>query len=158
MAEYNRWMNDKLYQACHQLGEDLLKADRGAFFGSIHHTLNHILWGDRVWLSRFNGQGYQVGTIGEVLYESFDELSSARRALDQDLMDWAQAVDQAWLDTPMTWTSKLYGMTQTVPRWVLVTHMFNHQTHHRGQITTLLSQLGVDIGITDMPMLPLLNT
>ncbi|WP_137936242.1 DinB family protein [Chitinivorax sp. B] len=157
MAEYNCWMNERLYEACRQLGDELLKADRGAFFGSIHHTLNHILWGDRVWLARFNGKTYDVKAMGEPLYEDFSQLHAARVAMDQDFLDWAAGIDQAWLSEPMTWTSKLYGMSQTVPRWILVTQMFNHQTHHRGQISTLLSQLGVDIGITDIPMLPVLN-
>ena len=158
MAEYNRWMNEKLYAACAKLSDDERKRDRGAFFKSIHGTLNHLLLGDRWWLPRFTGKTYHTGSIGEDLYADFIELRAAREAMDRDILDWARTVTSEWLDEPMTWSSKLYGFTQTHPRWVQVTQMFNHQTHHRGQVSTLLSQQGIDVGITDIPMLPLLNT
>ncbi|MEW9900123.1 DinB family protein [Chitinivorax sp. PXF-14] len=157
MAEYNRWMNEKLYAACAQLDDTVRKADRSAFFGSIHNTLDHLLWGDGVWLTRFDGNTYPSGPFGQPLYEDFEQLQRARAEMDQAIIAWARQVDQAWLDQPMTWSSKLYGFTQTHPRWVQVVQMFNHQTHHRGQITTLLNQLGIDVGITDVPMLPILN-
>jgi uncharacterized damage-inducible protein DinB len=157
MADYNRWMNEKLYAACAKLSDDERKRDRGAFFKSIHSTLNHILLGDRLWLPRFSGRTYDTKPFGVDLYDDFEELRAARAAMDRDLVEWASAVTSQWLHEPMTWTSKLYGMTQTHARWVLVMQMFNHQTHHRGQITTLLSQQGVDVGITDIPMLPVLN-
>lgn len=157
MAEYNRWMNEKLYAACAPLADEERKRDRGAFFKSIHGSLNHILWGDRAWLARFNGKRYDTGPVGADLYADFAELRAARAAMDREILDWAAGVTPGWLQEPMTWTSRLYGFTQTQPRWVLVTQMFNHQTHHRGQIATLLSQLGVDVGVTDLPLLPVLN-
>lgn len=157
MADYNRWMNQKLYAACAKLSDDERKRDRGAFFKSIHGTLNHLLLGDRWWLPRFNGKVYDTKPIGVDLYEDFAELCAARTAMDREILEWAAGVTSQWLNEPMTWTSKLYHVTQTHPRWVLVAQMFNHQTHHRGQITTLLSQQGIDAGITDLPMLPLLN-
>lgn len=157
MAEYNRWMNEKLYAACIPLPDEERKRDRGAFFKSIHGSLNHLLWGDRAWLGRFNGKRYDTGPVGVDLYADFAELRAARAAMDREILDWAAGVTSAWLQEPMTWTSRLYGFTQTQPRWVLVTQMFNHQTHHRGQITTLLSQLGVAVGVTDLPLVPILS-
>jgi uncharacterized damage-inducible protein DinB len=157
MADYNRWMNEKLYAGCAKLSDEERKRDRGAFFKSIHGTLNHILLGDRLWLPRFADKTYDTKPMGTDLYADFTALRAARAAMDSDILDWAAGVTPQWLNEPMTWTSKLYGITQTHPRWVLVTQMFNHQTHHRGQVTTLLSQQGVDVGVTDIPMLPTLN-
>lgn len=157
MAEYNRWMNERLYALCAGLSDEELKRDRGAFFRSIQGTLDHILWGDRAWLARFNGRTYPTGPVGVLLYDAFADLHAARAAMDQDILEWARTATPEWLNEPTTWTSKLYGFTQTQPRWVLVTQMFNHQTHHRGQATTLLKQIGIDPGITDLPLLPVLQ-
>jgi uncharacterized damage-inducible protein DinB len=156
MAEYNHWMNDRIYALCAELSDEERRRDRGAFFKSIEGTLDHILWGDRVWLPRFNGKTYRAGPIGQPAYRDFADLRAARTEMDREIRDWARAVTPEWLDQPMTWTSRLYGFTQTQPRWVLVTQMFNHQTHHRGQVTTLLKQIGVDPGVTDIPLLPAL--
>ena len=157
MAEYNRWMNEKLYVACARLPDEERKRDRGAFFKSIHGTLNHLLLGDRWWLGRFNGKTYETTAMGVDLYADFAELRAARADMDREITEWAAGVTAVWLNEPMTWTSKVYGFTQTQPRWVLVTQMFNHQTHHRGQVTTLLSQQGIDVGATDIPPLPILH-
>ncbi|HEX5126291.1 MAG TPA: DinB family protein, partial [Rhodocyclaceae bacterium] len=157
MAEYNRWINTRLYDACERLSDTQRKEARGAFFGSLHATLEHLVWGDGVWLSRFNGKTYSTAQPGESHFPDFGKLRAERVFLDQEILDWANSVDQQWLDEPMTWTSRLYSFTQTQPRWVQVMQMFNHQTHHRGQATTLLSQFGIDYGPTDLPVLPLLN-
>jgi uncharacterized damage-inducible protein DinB len=156
MAEYNRWMNGKLYAACAGLEDIELKAERGAFFGSIFGTLNHLLWGDRVWLSRFNGVSYPVGAINEWLYQDFAALQQARTEMDEAILAWTKSLTAEQLNAPYTWSSKLYGFTQTHPLWAVAMQMFNHQTHHRGQITTLLSQIGIDIGETDLPLTPVL--
>jgi uncharacterized damage-inducible protein DinB len=157
MAEYNAWQNDQVYTACATLADDVRKADRGAFFKSIHATLDHILWGDRIWLTRLSERKYTTGKLGEPLYTDFDELRRAREAHDQELLDWARDITPQWLAEPMTWSSGTYGFTQTQPRWVLCVQMFNHQTHHRGQVHALLTQLGIDPGVTDVPKLPLLK-
>jgi uncharacterized damage-inducible protein DinB len=157
MAEYNRWMNGKVYAACAGLTDEERKRDRGAFFKSIHRTLNHLMWGDGAWLARFTGKSYPTAPIGEDIYSEFAALRDARVALDEEILAWASALTPAWLDEPLTWTARLYNFTQTQPRWVLVTQMFNHQTHHRGQLHTLLTQLGIDIGPTDVPVLPILQ-
>ena len=157
MAEYNWWMNGKVYTACTNLSDEERRRDRGAYFKSIHRTLNHIIWGDGVWLGRFTGRSYPAGSVDMDLYADFGELRTARAALDAEILAWAKEVTPEWLNEPMTWTSRLYDFTQTQPRWVLVTQMFNHQTHHRAQVQTLLTQMGIDVGPTDVPVLPLLN-
>ena len=152
MAEYNRWMNEKIYAGAARLPDDERKRDRGAFFKSIHGTLNHLVWGDRAWLPRFNGKTYPTDS-----YDDFDALRAARVEMDGEILAWARGVTPAELAAPMTWTSRMYGFTQTHPRWVQVVQMFNHQTHHRGQVHAMLTAAGVDVGPTDVPVLPLLN-
>jgi len=153
MAEYNVWQNEQVYSACATLSDDVRKEDRGAFFKSIHATLDHILWGDRIWLTRLSERKYVAGKMGELQYTSFDELRRAREAHDQELLDWARGVTPEWLAEPLTWRSG----TPAQPRWLLCVQMFNHQTHHRGQVHTLLTQLGIDPGDTDVPKLPILK-
>lgn len=159
MARYNRWMNEKIYAACEQLSDAERKAERGAFFKSIHTTLNHILWGDGTWLGRFV-QGtplekdYPKAPIGTDIHADWPALKSARIAMDADITAWAAALDPAWLTRDFSWYSGLTKSTRTKPAWLLVTHLFNHQTHHRGQLTTLLSQCGIDPGETDLMLMP----
>jgi len=158
MAEYNRWMNQRLYLACGTLSDAVRKADQGLFFGSIHATLNHILWGDRAWMRRFTGKEYTLGPPGQDLFADFAELSLERAALDLEIHDFAHGLSAEWLNEALTWTSQLYGFTQTAPRFALVLQMFNHQTHHRGQVHAALTRLGVDMGPTDIPLLPALGS
>jgi uncharacterized damage-inducible protein DinB len=157
MAAYNGWMNRKVYEAAAQLPDEERKVDRRAFFRSIHSTLNHILWGDRVWLPRFNGKTYPVGGMGVDLYEEFDPLVEARRAMDDEIVGWAAQLDGEQLAGTLTWYSGVAKRELSRPRWLCVTQMFNHQTHHRGQATTLLKQAGIDPGVTDLPWAPLIR-
>jgi uncharacterized damage-inducible protein DinB len=149
MAEYNQWMNDKLYACATELSEEQLLADRGAFFKSVHGTLKHLMWADGLWLSRF------LGTSGGAAVSNLENMDLAamtqhRVELDAAILKWAHGVDAAWLDQPLTWFSSLYQQTFSMAGWSAVTHFFNHQTHHRGQATTLLMQLGIDPGVTDL--------
>ncbi|HQR55830.1 MAG TPA: DinB family protein [Burkholderiaceae bacterium] len=155
MAAYNGWMNRKIYEAAAGLTDAERKADRGAFFRSLHSTLNHLLWADRVWLQRFNGKDYPVGRMGADLYDAFDALVDARRAMDDEIGTWAAQLDSAQLAGTLTWFSGVAQREMSRPRWLCVMQMFNHQTHHRGQVTTLLKQAGVDPGVTDLPWAPL---
>jgi uncharacterized damage-inducible protein DinB len=153
MAQYNEWMNTRLYALCASLPDTELHKDRGAFFKSIYATLNHIVYGDLAFMSRFTGNPSVVPEPGVDLFGSFAALRAERAALDQRILNWSESLSPAWLGEALTYTSKIDGKTRTVPRWVLVTHMFNHQTHHRGQVTTLLSQMDLDIGTTDIPFM-----
>jgi uncharacterized damage-inducible protein DinB len=154
MAAYNRWMNQRLYALCRGIPDSERRRDRGAFFKSIHGTLNHLIYGDLAWLSRFTGEPAEVPPLGTELFDDFDALSSARTALDSRLLAWAGGLRNDWLQAPFTYTSKVDGSQRTRPAWLLVVHLFNHQTHHRGQLTTLLHQLGHDPGVTDLPFMP----
>jgi uncharacterized damage-inducible protein DinB len=153
MAEYNEWMNQKLYAICADIPDSIRKQDRGAFFKSIHGTLNHLLFGDRIWMGRFIAQPFNA-RIGEELYSDFCTLRQERQITDRQILAWTQQLSPEWLHQPFTYTSGVDGKTRTLPAWLLVTHMFNHQTHHRGQLTTLLSQLGYNPGVTDLPWMP----
>ena len=153
MAEYNQWMNQKLYGICAEIPEEKRQENLGAFFKSIHGTLEHILYGDRVWMGRFTGQSFS-GKLGHELYSNFDELRKDRELMDGQIIEWSKTLSPEWLEQMFEYTSNVDGKTRVLPTWVLLTHMFNHQTHHRGQLTTLLHQLGYNPGITDLPWLP----
>ena len=153
MAQYNEWMNSRMYELCASLPGEELHKDRGAFFKSMYATLNHIVYGDFAFMSRFTGNPSVVPEPGVDLVGSFGALRAERAALDQRILTWSESLSPAWLVESLTYTSKIDGKTRTVPKWVLVTHMFNHQTHHRGQVTTLLSQMDLDMGTTDIPFM-----
>ncbi|MBT3169836.1 MAG: damage-inducible protein DinB [Rhodospirillaceae bacterium] len=157
MATYNRWQNGSLYDAANTLSDDERKQARGAFFGSIHATLNHILWGDQIWMSRFTGAA--APAISEMaestrIYAQWEDLSAARTAFDETITSWAAEIDQKWLDGDLTWTSVANNRTFSKPMWQLVTHMFNHQTHHRGQVHAMLTAAGARPDDTDIPFMP----
>jgi uncharacterized damage-inducible protein DinB len=151
MAVYNQWMNGKLYAASERLSDAERKADKGAFFKSLHGTLNHLLWADLTWLKRLIDYPVNPPPIGQEMYADFTALKQARQETDDFIIRWtAQDLSEDWLNEPFVWRSGADGMERRQPRWLLVQHMFNHQTHHRGQATTLLTQAGVDIGVTDL--------
>ncbi len=154
MARYNQWMNDKLYQVCAAIPDEERKQDLGAFFKSIHGTLNHLLYGDQAWMGRFTQKPFQVTAIGQELYADFAALQAERIVTDQQILDWSRKLSPEWLASSFEYRSNVDGKTRVLPAWILVTHMFNHQTHHRGQVTTLIKQLGYEPGITDLPWLP----
>src|SRR5262249_25957356 len=153
-AEYTRWQNDNQYGAADGLSDAQRKEARGAFFGSIHGTLNHLLWADQTWMTRLAGTPKpKVGSIPESvgMFESWEDLKRERQAFDQVIVDWAERLDQGWLDADLIWFSGAAGRELTKPKWLLVAHLFNHQTHHRGQVHCLLTQLGAKPGTTDLP-------
>lgn len=154
MAQYNRWMNQKLYAVCAEIPDAERKRDLGAFFNSIHGTLNHLLYGDKALMGRFVGEPFNITVIGQELYANFEELRKARDKTDREILEWSRHLDPDWLKQPFQYTSNVDDKTRVLPTWVLVTHMFNHQTHHRGQVTTLIKQLGYEPGIIDIPWLP----
>lgn len=154
LATYNKWMTAKLYDTCGQLSDADRKADRGAFFKSIHSTLNHLLFGDRAWIGRFTGKAYENRAIGDDLFEDFSELKAAHLEMADEIEAWSETLTPEWLSGDLRWTNTAGTVTRERPCWLLVTHLFNHQTHHRGQITTLLAQAGLDVGVTDLPFMP----
>jgi uncharacterized damage-inducible protein DinB len=156
LARYNRWMNDKLYGLAATLSDEARKRDSGAFFKSIHGTFNHLLLADRVWLARFTGMTLPNGFMGpggirsldQELYVDFEELRRERALTDDELSAWVSGLTPERLAAPLVFLRR--GQRQECPLWWTVAHVFNHQTHHRGQITTLLTQQGHDPGVTDL--------
>jgi uncharacterized damage-inducible protein DinB len=154
-VRYNRWMNDKLYALVATLSDEERKRDRGAFFKSIHGTLNHLLLADRAWLARFQGvaapDGFMapgIRSLDQELYADFQELRRERALTDDKLSAWVSSLVPERLAAPLTYLR--LGQQQRFPLWWAIAHLFNHQTHHRGQLTTLLSQQGLDPGVTDL--------
>jgi len=147
LALYHRQMNQNIYDACGTLDETVLKEDAGLFFKSIFGTLNHMLLTDRMWFSAFNNERVAYGSLAEELYGDFSELRLEREYTDKAIGEWVLGLTGEMLAGPT-------NERMNYPLWLTVTHFFNHQTHHRGQITAVLSQHGVDYGITDMPWVP----
>lgn len=158
-ARYNTWMNQRIYAACLELTDEERKRDLGAFFKSIHGTLDHLLMGDHAWLMRCTGNASRYAprdAQGEVivmrgydhtLYEDFADMLAQREVTDRMIEDWVGSLTGA----DLAGNVKYRGLKGSYdhPLWWCVTHLFSHQAHHRGQVTTLLMQLGRDPGITD---------
>lgn len=154
MAEYNRWQNQKVYAACARLSDEDRKKDLGAFFKSLHGTLNHLLLADHIWMGRFLERPYDFKSLDQELYADFSNLTNSREAMDREILNWVATLNEEKLGSLLTYQSKMAKQPKTLPFWLCAVHMFNHQTHHRGQATTLLFQLGQDVGITDLPFTP----
>jgi uncharacterized damage-inducible protein DinB len=152
MAAYNSEMNRRLYEPASRLSDAARKADRGAFWGSLHRTLTHILYGDRAWMSRFASWEKPSVPLKESAdwCDDFAELKAQRYDTDRRIEDWASGVDQAWLDQPLTWFSGAANREISMPRAMLVSHLFNHQTHHRGQAHALITAAGEKTEDTDL--------
>jgi uncharacterized damage-inducible protein DinB len=164
LATYNQWMNRKLYEAAARLPEEELQRNRGAFFGSIFGTLNHIAIGDILWFKRIAGALPGLASLACVdalpqpvfpstpLCASLAGLATLRATLDDAIIAFCAEVEPFRLDEALEWTSTKGVKGRKVLGDVLV-HVFNHQTHHRGQATTLFSQMGIDVGSTDLILL-----
>lgn len=156
MARYNQWQNVGLYGAAEGLSDEERRRQRGAFFGSIHGTLNHLLWADRMWMSRFTDlpkpQGGIPGSVS--LHPDWAALKEARAVFDTTIVDWADRLDPAWLAGDLTWYSGAAKKDMSQPKWILVTHLFNHATHHRGQVHCMLTQASGKPYATDLPWMP----
>jgi uncharacterized damage-inducible protein DinB len=152
MAAYNAEMNRRLYAAASRLSDEERRRDRGAFWGSLHATLVHILWGDSQWMSRFDGWERPTTPIKESGHMLIDyaELCSRRVKADADIEGWAGKVDEPWLNADLTWFSGAAQREISAPKRLLVTHFFNHQTHHRGQAHALITAAGEKTDDTDL--------
>jgi len=156
MARYNRWQNRAAVEAAGQLEPAAREADRGAFWGSIRGTLAHLLWADHMWMSRLDGwEAPDVALAASAGFVTdWAELRSKRQITDARISRWTQALTPEALAGDLTWVSSAAGRELTMPRALCVAHMFNHQTHHRGQVHAMLTAEGVDPGATDMLLMP----
>lgn len=160
MAPYNAWMNAKVYDAAERLTPEELARDRGAFFGSILGTLNHLAATDLIWLGRFIahpsladridlGGLPQPGGLRFIVSEQLSTLRPIRERIDGMITGLINGLNEADIAEPFAYR-RTDGTEQRKPLSSVLSHIFNHQTHHRGQVTTLLSQAGVDVGVTDL--------
>lgn len=164
MARYNAWMNEKVYAAAAGLPVGAVAENRGAFFGSILGTLNHLLVTDLIWMSRLasHPKGGPLAdaiadqprptALGEVLHHDLAPMIPVRQRLDAALQAFVAGLDEDDLAMLVTYR-RVEGEPQKKPLGPILSHLFNHQTHHRGQITTLFAQTGVDVGDTDVIVL-----
>lgn len=148
-ALYNRLANERLYAACAGLSDGERRRALGAFFGSVHGTLNHLVLGDRIWMTRFEGGTHPSTDLGATLFESFDELRAARADMDARIATFFDALPADFLDRSLRYVNN-DGIDTTDPASVIVPHFFNHQTHHRAQVHTMLSQLGQKTPVLDL--------
>ena len=160
-AAYNQLMNQRIFDAATRLTRDELIGDRGAFFKSVLGTLNHILVGDIIWLKRFSAhpacretllsvQGLDhPRSLDALLYENLDELNAERARIDRIIIDWIAELSEQDIETSLSYKN-MAGIAHNKSLASLISHLFLHQVHHRGQVTTLLSQSGVDFGDTDL--------
>jgi uncharacterized damage-inducible protein DinB len=161
MASYNTWMNANVYRCASELSPEALSEDRDAFFKSILGTLNHLVVADRIWLQRFaaHSDRFQAlaavrdlpkpRSLDEILFTGFEALWEHRKMLDAAIERWVQGLQEPDLAQVMCFT-RMNGARECKRLDGVMLHFFNHQTHHRGQITTLLSQFGKDVGVTDL--------
>ncbi len=157
MARYNSWQNKQLIAALDAMDEAELRADRGAFFGSILATANHLLWADQMWMSRFDPSvdAPVGGIVGSVkLTPTIRVWIGARGILDGKIRFWAQGVRNIDLTEDLTWYSGAVDQTMTKPLALCVMHFFNHQTHHRGQIHAMLTAAGQTAPVSDLALMP----
>jgi len=152
MAAYNAEMNRRLYDAAARIPDSERRKNRGAFWGSLHGTLSHLVWGDQMWMARFDGwpkpATIQKDSAGMI--EDFDELRCVRADADERISAWAGRVTDDWLAQDMVWFSSSVQKELRSPRSFAVTHFFNHQTHHRGQAHALITACGEKTGDTDL--------
>ena len=142
LARFNAWANGRLYGTVAGLSDGDYRRDRGAFFGSIHNTLNHLLVVDRLWIGRIEGSEHGVRALDQILYEDFDSLRAARRAEDGRIVRFVDGLDADALCRVVSYRTMAGMPGETRADLILVT-LFNHQTHHRGQVHTMLTQAGV---------------
>lgn len=156
MARYNAWQNRGMVAAADGLAHEARWQERGAFFGSIAGTLNHLLWGDSMWMSRFDGVERPSQTIATsaAMEPDWEAYKPRRAALDARIIDWSWRVDAGWISGETRWFSGAAGREIVKPNAFLAMHFFNHQTHHRGQIHAMLTAAGAKPEDTDLFLLP----
>ena len=150
LAGYNAWANRRVYDTCAGLKDEDLFAGLGAFFGSLHGTLNHVLVTDRIWLARFTGETPPDLTLDAILHDSFAPLRAAREAEDARIVAYVDGLDAAALDAEIAYSR--VGRTELIrqPLWSALAHLFNHQTHHRGQCHAMLTRVATEAPSLDL--------
>lgn len=149
-AAYNRWANARLYDAAAKLGDADYRADRGAFFKSVHGTLNHMLVADRIWMRRFTGDGEAPGKLDAILHEDFADLADARRAEDERIITWIGTLTDSDLAGKFRYRTITNPADIEQERAYALDHFFNHQTHHRGQAHALLTAIAGEAPSLDL--------
>lgn len=142
LADYNDWANRRLYAAAADLSQGELRENKGAFFGSVLATLNHILAADRIWMKRFTGEGDAPTALDATLYDDFASLAGAREREDARIITWLAGLEPASLAATVNYTTLSSPAIITQKLAPTLAHVFNHQTHHRGQVHATLTALG----------------
>lgn len=140
-AGYNAWANERIYNASAKLSAEDYRADRGAFFKSVHGTLNHLLAADRIWMKRFTGQGDAPTQLDAILHEEFASLRAARDREDARISAYIGQLTEEELAASFSYLTITNPKTITQPLAPALDHFFNHQTHHRGQVHAMLTGL-----------------
>ncbi len=157
MAQYNIWQNSQLMRIVDGMDQGALDEERGAFFGSIQKTLSHLLWGDTLWLSRFDASCPPpdcAGLEGLTRWATKSEWATERFLCDARIREWAEGLRQIDLSGELTWTYSYETKQVTKPWGFCITHFFNHQTHHRGQLHAMLTAAGQEAPVSDLSYLP----
>lgn len=154
MARYNAWQNQWMYQAADTLTEAQRLENRGGFWGGIQTTLSHLMWGDTLWISRFDGGDRPEGGMDASTACDWPTMMAQRPRLDARIAAWAWSADESDFAGDFKWFSAAVNREMTVPKPVCVMQMFNHQTHHRGQVHAMLTAFGVKTCDTDVPFMP----
>lgn len=149
MASYNGWANRRLFDACAKLNDADFGAGLGAFFGSLRGTLNHVLVADRIWLARLRQEQFERPELDAMPFEEFQKLRVARETLDEELRDYVASLDENELAELISYT---YGDNRSCrqERSSALAHVFNHQSHHRGQCHAMLTRLTGDAPALDL--------
>jgi uncharacterized damage-inducible protein DinB len=150
MAGYNAWCNERIYDVAAQLSDADYRADRGAFFKSVHGTLNHLLVADRIWLKRFSGKGEVPNRLDAILFENLSELRAARQKEDERIVAYVDSLSEADLAGRIRYRTITNPIEIEQPLAPALVHFFNHQTHHRGQAHCLLTGFGLDAPSLDL--------
>ncbi|MEM9710187.1 MAG: DinB family protein [Pseudomonadota bacterium] len=156
MARYNRWQNRSIFGAADGIGEAARREDRGAFFRSIHETLSHLMWGDTVWMARLDGWDMpEVGLSDSPHWvKDWDDMKARRPELDAKLLAWSLSLEEADTEGEFAWWSDAAGREMRLPKATCMMQIFNHQTHHRGQVHAMLTAAGARPEATDLPFMP----
>jgi uncharacterized damage-inducible protein DinB len=150
-AQYNAWQNGNILAAAGALTDEQRKMPLGAYFGSIMGTLSHLLWGDTTWLNRLTNTPYTIEPLSKssTAFAEWDTYKETRINMDQRLLRWSLEIDELWLNGQLHYKTST-GADNALPTWLVITHLFNHQTHHRGQVHCMLTQLGITPPDTDI--------